>query len=259
MCLQCYAYFRLQGENPSPGGPLASVVIKSLPETITMEGIMTRTQIALALLSILLAGRAAAWDGITVLSITAGVDFELYVDASPTPYCWHYWDWHVEGYHDLPTLHQTFDTDETPCTSTWLIHADADSLAWHGSWPAIDPDSDVWNDLHDGAELDCRVYFSAPVRLLARRAVTGALIANGHTVHVVPLVGDPLVMLEEDGGPDEAELELQPGTYDLVLHILAHERGTHYAYDGAVHLTWEPQGGSPVQPTSWSTIKALYD
>ena len=155
---------------------------------------MTCKPLALALLPVLAAGGAAAWDGIMLQAITASVDFELYVDSSPTPVCWHYWTWDAEG-QDVPTLHQTYGTDVEPCTSEWLLHCDSDSLSWHGSWAEIDPDNDLWNRLRYDVELNSRVYIWEPARLLARRAVTGNLSTDIHALEVVPLVGDPVVML----------------------------------------------------------------
>ncbi len=219
---------------------------------------MTRKPLALALLAVLSAGSAAAWDGITLQAITADVDFDLFVDPMPTPACWHYWAWEASG-NDVLTLHQTYGIDVGICTRAWLLHCDTDSLSWHGSWAEIDPDDYLWNWLIYDVVLSSRVYIWEPARLLARRTVTGELSTDIHAVEVVPSVGDPMVMLAADGGPDEARSTWNRDVYTLILRVSAREHGTHYAYDGRVHLTWEPQGGSPVQLVTWSTIKALYE
>jgi len=201
---------------------------------------------------------AGAWDGASVNQITASVDFELYVDASPTALCWSYWDWESAGHPDVPVIHQVNENTLFPCSSGWTLDCESDSLAWHGWWPEIEPDNYAWNFLTYDAELTCDVYFFEPARLIATRAVTGELETSVHTVEVQPDNGDPVMMLGDVSGPDAAELDIAMGPCTIVVRVEAFEHGTHYAYDGQVHLTWGPQDDTPALASSWSTVKALY-
>jgi hypothetical protein len=72
---------------------------------------MIRSLFLLALLSVLAAGGAGAWDGITVQAVSADLDYELFVHSSPTPSCWQHWTWEAEG-PEVPILHQAFATDQ---------------------------------------------------------------------------------------------------------------------------------------------------
>jgi len=196
-------------------------------------------------------------DAVRLQHVLADVGFELFVDSSPSPVCWHYWNWEAEG-PELPVLDETFAIEVEPCTSSWTIHADADSLAWRGWWAEIDPDNYIWNFIEQDARLECRVYVGEPTRLLASRSVAGVLATDVHTVEIVPPDADPIVMLAEGTGPDEAELEVEAGLYTIILTATSLEHGTHYAQDARVHVTWEPLDGTATRPLAWSTVKARY-
>jgi hypothetical protein len=203
------------------------------------------------------AASAGAWEQASISRVTASVDYELWVDASPSPYCWNYWDGDSTG-HPVPSLHHVAEVVMFPCNSGWTVHCDGDGLSWHGWWLEIEPDNYAWNWIKDDAELTCVVYFAEPARLTATRAVTGELSMDVHTVEVQQSDGDPIVMLGDAAGPDAAELDLSPALYTIVLRVAAWEHNTHHAYDGQVHLAWGPQDDTPVLASTWSTVKALY-
>lgn len=204
-----------------------------------------------------LATVASGQDLVAFQSVEASVDFELLIDASPTPVCWHYWDWQAEG-TEIPPLDQGHESVGGNCTSGWSMHADTTGLFWHGWWPEIDPDNGMWNIIMQDARLECRIHVREPARLRASRTVSGVLSVDIHTVEVVPVNADPIVMLAEGAGPHDADLELAEGLYTIVLRGQAVEHGTHGAHAATVHLAWEATGGTAVDQIAWSAVKALF-
>ena len=200
---------------------------------------------------------AVALESVDIQSATAHVDYEVFVDPSPSPVCWNYWDWSVSGSVVAP-FHEDYSLDEEECRSSWSLHCGTDYMSWSGAWAEVEPEHPWWNWLNFDAGLAGRVYFSEPIRLLASRSVAGQLHTDIHTVMVTPSSGEPISLLGENTGPDEAELELDEGLYVLSIYVSAREHNSHYAYDGSVLLTWEPRDEIPVQPTSWAALKALF-
>jgi len=205
------------------------------------------------LLAVILSPSIAA-GAAEVLRVSADFDHELFVDMSPSPVCWHYFDTVLEGSVNLE-LHEYHENEISPCAGGWLLHADSDSLAYHGWWEEDDPENYVWNWQRHGVDLELRIAFAQAVTLRAERFSAGQLSTDEQLTSVAYSTEDPVILLGAGTG-DVAEMELEPGTYTLRILVDAREHGTHYAYAGRVHLGWEP--GTSAGTCSWTEVKSLY-
>jgi len=201
---------------------------------------------------------AAAWDGVDVLDSAGLLRQEVYAAPTPTPgYC--YWD---KDEFAGPIFNAT-NADgygNAGCSYPWLVHCDADSLVYRGSWPLID-DLYVLNSTYR-VELTCSVEVTAPTRLSASRAVTGNLEIDEHALTIVFPGGTEVLLLAAGSGPDEAQLDLQPGNYQVSLTVEAFQSTTSQTvidpYEGHVLLKWEDPASVAVEALSWSSFKAKF-
>jgi hypothetical protein len=191
---------------------------------------------------------------VAYLEATASFSWELYRDPSPTPYCWRYW---MDETQSGQALHFSEIYEELPCLSSWLVHCDGDSLRYQGSWPAIDPTHPYWNYNWVEVGIVARFDLTEHARILARREVSGSLSTDEHFVRITPVPGEDLVLLGPETG-DLAEVELEPGVYDITLAVTAIEHNTHYAYTGDVQVWWQNLPTGLSKASSWGMIKALY-
>jgi hypothetical protein len=201
---------------------------------------------------------ARAWDGVQVLHASADVAWEEYVDSSPTPVYWIYWDATASGGGVDLVASYGAGADETAPVD-WFACCTGDSVVFTGAWPENDPDNWIWNFVFFRVELQVRVVAWDGVRIVAARSVDGGhLTIDEHRVTVTDY-GDLHVELLADDTGDEDVLELPPGTvFFVTLDVHARESGTHYAYDGQVRVRFEDPGPTPVAATTWSGVKGLF-
>ena len=201
---------------------------------------------------------AAALESVEVLEADGGLNQHVWISPSPTPgYC--YWEL---AETDGPFFHAT-NADgygNMDCPDPWLVHCDSDSLVFRGAWPYID---DIYvRGSEYLADLSCSVNITANTRLSAGRTVTGNLDTDEHTLTITYPDGSILPVLPSGSGPDQAQLILQPGVYLVTLHISAYQSKSYSGnidpYLGHVLLKWENPGSVPVEPVSWSSLKASF-
>jgi hypothetical protein len=200
---------------------------------------------------------ASAWDGVEVVVSTGLLRQEVFGAPSPTPgYC--YWDKDpIAG----PTFHAT-ETDgygNNECPYPWMVHCDNDSLAYRGIWPLIDAEYVLSSAYR--VELTCSVNVTTATRLIASRSVVGNLDDDEHSLSVFFPDGAEVPLLAPGSGPDQEQMDLEPGTYQVVLIVDAYQ-GTPVGtpidpYAGSVLLQWEDPGVA-VTTTSWSSLKAVF-
>ena len=206
------------------------------------------------LLAMIAALAAVAEEPVYVLSITADLDFELFAVTSPSPICWQYWNADVEGNQDVQ-LHQEYADDIVPCLTGWMLHCDSDSMSCSTYWVEYDPENWHWNFQFYAVEMSARLVFEETVLLKAERSVLGHLSTDEHHAWLTPIGQSDIVLLDSESD-DQVELEIEAGVYDLFLHVLAHESGTHYAFSGAVHVWWDDFAAT--EAVSWGAVKTLY-
>lgn len=219
---------------------------------------MTRRTLVLALALLTLASTPApAWDGATIQQAQGDLTHDIWVAATPTPgFC--YWNSTdgATGFHAT----EADGYGNMDCPHPWLMHCDADSLAFIGSYPEIDLSYVIGADY--GATLACTVAFADRTRLTALREVTGALASDVHTVTLTWPDGTVQPLLAEGAGTDQAEVVVPPGVYAVAADVYAYEAAVpigHVAgYAGRVVVAWEDAGPVPLETTSWSRVKSLY-
>jgi hypothetical protein len=199
---------------------------------------------------------ATAWDGATVLAASGDVQHDIWVAPSPTPgYC--YWT----SAAGVTAFHAT-EADgygNMDCPHPWSAHADADSLAFAGSFPAI---SSYVTGGDYRVELSCTVDFTYEARLAARRDVAGNLSGDEHTATVIRPDGGVIPLLTAGAGPDTARVTVPPGVYEIRLRVYAYESAIpigHLAgYDGRIAVTWEDAGTVPAAAVTWGAVKSRF-
>lgn len=200
----------------------------------------------------------AAWDGVEVLDSTGALRQEVFAAPSPTPgYC--YWD---KDEFAGPVFHATNPDGygNADCTYPWLVHCDGDSLAYRGSWPLIDA-LYVLSSAYR-VELTCSIDIILPTRLSASRTVTGNLDVDEHAVIIGFAGGAEVLLLEAGSGPDQNQLDLEPGTYQITLIVDAYQATPSGVvidpYEGQVLIKIEDPNQVAVEALSWSSLKAAF-
>ena len=201
---------------------------------------------------------ASAWEGVEVLDSTGMLRQEVFGAPSPTPgYC--YWD---KDEFAGPVFHATNPDGygNFECTYPWLVHCDGDSLAYRGSWPLIDA-LYVLSSAYR-VELTCSIEIILPTRLTASRTVTGDLDIDEHAVVIGFPGGAEVWLLEAGSGPDQNQMDLEPGTYQITLTVDAFQATPSGVpidpYEGQVLITIEDPDQVAVEALSWSSLKAAY-
>jgi len=213
------------------------------------------------LLMIALTGAAlpvAAWDGVEVTDSAGLLRQEVFAAPSPSPgYC--YWD---KDEPAGPSFHAT-DVDgygNTGCADPWMVHCDNDSLVYQGTWPLIDGLYVISSAYR--VELTCTVDVTVATLLTASRAVTGNLDIDDHALTIVFPDGTEVLLLEPGSGPDQVQLELDPGSYQVSLTVEAFQSKTTQTvidpYESHVVLKWEDPDSVDVEHTSWGSLKAVF-
>ncbi len=201
---------------------------------------------------------AAAWDGVEVLDSTGMLRQEVFAAPSPTPgYC--YWD---KGEFAVPIFHATNPDGygNYDCTYPWLVHCDGDSLVYRGSWPLIEGLYILSSAYR--VELTCSINIILPTRISASRTVAGNLDIDEHTLIIGFPGGAEVWLLEAGSGPDQNQLDLEPGTYQITLMVDAYQATPSTVaidpYEGQVLVKIEDPDQVAVDALSWSSLKALF-
>jgi hypothetical protein len=200
---------------------------------------------------------AAACDGAEVLAAHGDVAHHIWAAPSPTPgYC--YWT----SAAGVTAFHAT-EADgygNMDCPHPWLAHADADSLAFAGSFPAINSPYVTGGDYR--VDLSRTLDLARATRLTARREVTGDLATDEHTATVIWPDGTVMPLLAAAAGPDTAQVVVPAGIYEIQLHVFAYEHpvplGDLVGYAGRVVVTWVDAGTIPAAVTTWGGAKARF-
>lgn len=201
---------------------------------------------------------AFAWDGVELIGSSASVTRWNILHATPTPsYC--NWEYSNSGWPCFSATN-TDGTGNSGCPDPWFAHCDEDSLVARGAWPLVDA---KWSKgSHFEAILACTVTLNVRTGLVAERSVSGNLTKDEHELTLEHPDGTKVLIFTPGSGPDEAGLILEPGTYRILLEIYAFQQDTGGdfidPYRGHVKLSWEDPATTPVEPTSWGDLKALY-
>lgn len=216
---------------------------------------MRRECLAAAATITLIAAASAAGAVVEILEATGNVSIEEYGTYSPVP-GWCYWSYPttVEG-----TYHAGVDDGSGPyCVFPWLAHCDGDSLLFQGAWDEV-PYNPHLDSTNYSVVLSCDVLLTATTQLAASREVSAGLDDEEHSLSLTLPDESQLIVLAAEEGPDQVELDLEPGIYGVRLRVLARDRGPYRpAYSGAVVLRWSSDG-TPVEASSWGAVKAMYE
>ena len=201
---------------------------------------------------------AAAWDGVEPLEAGGYITIWFTLTSSPTPrYC----DWRTADPAG-PALHAT-NTDgvgNNGCTDPWLVHCDGDSLVYRGFWPQVDA-SLVYTS-HYEAVLASSVNITKRTRLSASRSVEGNLTSDIHAVTIWYPDGSSVPIFPAGSGPDQAELILEPGLYQVSFIVDAFQWNNPGnfidPYRGFIILIWQDPTSVAVESMSWGSMKATF-
>ena len=201
---------------------------------------------------------AFAWHGVEMLDSTGMLRQEIFAAPSPTPgYC--YWD---KDEFAGPDFHATNPDGygNYDCTYPWLVHCDSDSLVFRGSWPLIEGLYILSSAYR--VELTCSIDIILPTRLSASRTVAGNLDIDEHALTVVLAGGAEVLLLAPGSGPDQNQLDLEVGTYQIILTVEAYQATPSGVaidpYEGQVLLKMEDPDQVAVEALSWSSLKAVF-
>jgi len=217
---------------------------------------MLRLNILTVILLCCCCSLSLAWDGVSVLDASANLRWEQFVDSSPTPTGWTYWE--ASGDNGVDLVASYGDGHDEIFEAAWFACCTADSMVFQGSWPENDPDNSIWNRVSYDVVLQVHIYAEEGVNVVASREFGGNLSADEHSVTLTDS-GDMEVHLLAGGTADEDEYELPPGTVFVVtIRIDAAETGTHYAYGGDVCVRFEDPDYVAVQALTLGAVKNLF-
>lgn len=183
-------------------------------------------------------------------------DFAHYeqADYSPVPVCYDAWTY--ASSEEVEQFHAGRSVVDPYCVFAWTTHGGPDGLRYEGSWPENEQSPHFWHSVWNTCALHLTLEVMEETRLSAERAVLGDLVVNEHTITVTLPDGSDVVLLGE-GGPDQGELVLSPGTHGLRLHVDAQTRDNHHPYTGVVSVSWVPTHVA-THHASWSEVKARF-
>ena len=146
------------------------------------------------------------------------------------------------------------------CTDPWLVHCDGDSLVYRGYWPQVEASLVYAN--HYEAVLISSINIIKQTRLSASRSVDGNLTGDIHAVTIEYPDGSSVPLFPAGSGPDQAELILNPGLYQVSFVVDAYQSNKLVdfidPYQGFIILIWQDPGSVAVEPMSWGSIKAVF-
>ncbi len=227
-----------------------------IPRGHTMFGF----QILLVLCSLLvIALPAIAWEGVEVYEAVGSVHHWLFGVSSPTP-----WgnDWESPEPAGTGFSVTEADGDGNPGPDhPWSAYCGSDSMYFWGTWPLRE--SVNTRSAEYIVSLSCTVGITEDTRLSACRVIeSNSLTDNVHTITAVKLNGATIEVLGDEVLPDQNQVVLQPGVYEIRLEVHASAyrftSGVIHPYYGHVSLAWEDPASVAVEPLNWGSVKALF-
>lgn len=199
-----------------------------------------------------------AWDGVEPVDSSGYITRWFTYTSSPTPrYC----DWRTADPAG-PALQATNadGVGNNGCADQWLVHCSGDSLVYRGHWPQMDG-SLVYTS-HYESVLACSVNITKRTRLSASRLVTGNLTSDIHAVDIEYPDGSSTFLFPAGSGPDQAELILDPGLYQVLFTVDAYQSVQVLddidPYEGFIILIWQDPNSVAVESMSWGSMKAIF-
>jgi len=201
---------------------------------------------------------ALAWDGVESVEAGGYITRWFTYTSSPTPrYC----DWRTVDPAN-PVLHATNadGVGNNGCVDQWLVHCSGDSLVYRGHWPQIDG-SLVYTS-HYESVLTCSVNITKQTRLSASRSVVGNLTSDIHAVIIEYPDGSIVPIFSADSGPDQAELILEAGLYQVLIIVDAYQSAKIWdfidSYRGFIILIWQDPARVAIESMNWGSMKATF-
>jgi len=217
---------------------------------------MSRIHILTVTLLCCFCSLSPAWDGVSVLDASANLRWEQFVDSSPTPTGWVYWE--ASGSNGVDLVASYGDGHDEVFDISWLACCTADSMVFRGSWSENDPENDLWNQVFYDVVLQVQIYAEEGVNVVASRQYGGHLATFEHSVTLTD-TGGMEVHLLAGGTVNEDEYEMPQGSvFRVTIRIDASEIGTHYAYDGDVEVRFEDPDYVAVQALTLGAVKNLF-
>jgi len=227
---------------------------------LILEAVLKPIQTLIILVTLtMLFTTASAWDDSQVVAGNGSLQQHIWINPSPTPgYC--YW----ESDSITEPIFQASNTDghgNMDCPYDWFVHCDNDSLVYQGTWPFID--SSAVNGAEYIVELSCSVLLNSGTRMSAGRQInSGELDTDEHFLTITYPDNTIVQVLNTDPGPNQVQLDLQPGEYLVTLHVRAYQHKTFSEvidpYEGYVWLRWEEPGVVAATTVGWNSVKAYY-
>jgi hypothetical protein len=216
------------------------------------------SRIPILLVLFLVTAPALALDGVEVVETTAELRFEAFGMPSPTPSFCYYVRETSPG--PLPVVTEA-DGDGNHCVDAWSLRCDADGLGFAGEWPLND--HPYLLTIEYRVDLGCSVQLNERTRLCAERTIlSGELDISTHSLSLRPSGFAEEWLLDPDGGPDAVQVVLEPGLYELTLHVQAfRDKPFSQAvepYSGSLSLVWEDPDSVRYETASWGALKAVY-
>jgi hypothetical protein len=203
------------------------------------------------------AAPAFAWDGTEVLEADGYITRWVTYRSTPTPgYC----DWRPDSPPVLGFEATNADgAGNLPCDDPWYVHCSSDSLVYRGAWTPHSA-SPISSTNYEST-LTCTVNVTAETGMFCTRSSAGNLDVDSHRLFLEHPGGEVVNIFEEGVGPDDVQLVLNPGTYDVTVIVFANQSlpgGTYDSYAGHVAVVWDDPATVAVEPVSWSSVKAIF-
>lgn len=223
-----------------------------------------------------LAGAACFGAALVVLAVAAtsrATEFAVVTEASgnllkwtaaystPIPICCVSWTHQPE---DGTTFHPELvdvgiDGDDPCCAGSLMVHCGGDTLAYAGTWPGYDmsgfPD---FVNTRLTVHLEVAMQVDRETLLTAQRFAAGNLLRRLHTVTVTLPDETEVALLPQENTPGQADMLLLPGAYHVAIDVdIQTHTGVFEPYGGWVTVFWV-DNATPVQVTTWGSIKTLF-
>lgn len=221
---------------------------------------MFRFQTILVLCCLLVVALPAiAWEGIEIYEAEGSVIHQLFGAASPTP-----WGHSWTSPEPAGTGFSATEADGSGGINPphpWSAYCGSDSMYFRGAWPLME--SVFTRSAEYIVSLSCTVGISEDTRLSASRVITSNFLTdNEHTITAVKLNGAIIEVLGDEASPDQNQVVLPPGVYEIRLdvHVSAYRfsDAVIHPYDGLISLAWEDPASVAVEPLNWGSLKALF-
>jgi len=201
---------------------------------------------------------AIAWDDVEMVGADGYITRWVTYTQSPTPgYC----DWRPA---DPPVLSfQATNADgagNMNCDDPWFVHCDTDSMVYRAAWPAHNAPTVSGSNYE--STLTCTVNITAQTGMFNTRSAVGNLTEEHHSLTLEHPDGTIVTIFPLGPGPDDVQMVLDPGIYQVTIVVFANQSdpvGSNFdPYSGHVLVEWGDPASVAVEPTSWSSLKAIF-